>query len=55
MNNNRYSLHKPSIECFNDNISEINKLNNGKREKYILIDDIKKELSLDPNEYQKMM
>ena len=36
LNNNRFSLHKPSIECFNDNINEINRLNNDKREKYKL-------------------
>ena len=33
LNDNRYSLHKPSIECFNKNISEINRLNRSKREK----------------------
>ena len=44
LNNNRYSLHKPSIECFNHKISEINRLSNGKREKYKLTDDIKKDI-----------
>ena len=53
LNDNRYSLHKPSIEFFNKNISEINRLNRSKQEKYILTDEIKKELSLDPGVYQK--
>ena len=53
LNGNRYSLPKPSIECFNSNISEIDRLNRSTREKYILTDEIKKELSLDPDVYQK--
>ena len=53
LNGNRYSLHKPSIECFNDNISEINRLNKSIHKKYKLTDEIKKELSLDFNAYQK--
>ena len=53
LNGNSYSLHKPSIECFNSNVSEINRLNRSTREKYILTDEIKKELSLDPDAYQK--
>ena len=35
LNGNRYSLHKPLIECFNDNISEINRLNRKAHEKKI--------------------
>ena len=27
LNDHRYLLYKPSIECFNDNINEINKIN----------------------------
>ena len=53
LNDNSYFLHKPSIECFDSNISEINRLNSSKREKYKLYDQIKKELSLDPDVYQK--
>ena len=47
------SLYKPTLEFFNDNINEKNKINNNKR-KYALTDEIRKELALDPNIYQKM-
>ena len=53
LNGNRYSLHKPLIECFNDNISEINRLNKSIHKNYKLTDEIKKELSLNFNVYQK--
>ena len=43
LNNYRYSLYKPNLECFNDNINEINKINSDKR-KYILTDEMKKNL-----------
>ena len=35
LNSNRYSLLKPSIECFNDNICEINRTNRDTYEKLI--------------------
>ena len=53
LNGNRYSLLKPSIECFNDNIREINKINRDTSKKSKLTDKIKKELALDFNEHQK--
>ena len=53
LNGNRYSLHKPLIECFNDNISEISRLNRDTREKYKITDEIKKEPSLGFEAYQK--
>ena len=46
LNDCRYSLLKPSIECFKDNISEINRINRDTREKSKLTAEIKKELSL---------
>ena len=53
LNGIRYSLRKPLIECFNDNISEINRLNKSIHKNYKLTDEIKKELSLNFNAYQK--
>ena len=41
-----YSLFKPSIKRYMDNINEINKINKDKREKYKLTDQIKKDLCL---------
>ena len=38
----RYSLVKPSIKRYMDNINEIDKLNKDKREKYKLTDQIRK-------------
>ena len=52
--NNRYAIIKPTLQRFNNNISEINKINSDKGKKYTLTDEIKKELALDPNIYQKM-
>ena len=46
LNDNRYSFIKPSIECFRDNISEINRINRDTCKKYKLTDEIKKELPL---------
>ena len=46
LNNNRYSLVKPSIKCYMYNITEINKINKVKHEKYKLPDKIKKDLCL---------
>ena len=53
LNGIRYSLRKPLIECFNDNISETNRLNKSIHKNYKLTDEIKKELSLNFNAYQK--
>ena len=46
LNDYRYSLFKPSMECFRDNISKINRINRDKCEKYNLTDEIKKDLCL---------
>ena len=54
LNDNRYTIIKPSLHRFNDNIREINKINRGKCKKYKLTDEIKNELELDPSEYQKL-
>ena len=54
LNDNRYTIIKPSLHRFNDNIREINKINRDKCRKQKLTDEIKKELALDPSEYQKM-
>ena len=51
--NDRYAIIEPSIQRFNDNINEINQMNRDKCKKYKLTDEIKKELALDPSEYQK--
>ena len=47
LNEYRYSLCKPTLECFNNNINEINKIDNMPRKKYVLTDQIKEELRLD--------
>ena len=54
LNDNRYTIIKPSLHQFNDNIREINKINRDKCKKYKLTDEIKKELALDPSEYHKL-
>ena len=54
LNDNTYTIIKPSLHRFNDNIREINKINRDKCKKYKLTDEIKKELALDPSEYQKL-
>ena len=41
LNDNRYTIIKPSLHCFNDNIREINKINRDKCKKYKLTDEIK--------------
>ena len=51
---NRYAIIKPTLERFNNNINEINKINRDKCTRYELTDEIKKELRLDLNIYQKM-
>ena len=53
-NDNRYAIIKPTLERFNNNINEINKINRDKCTRYELTDEIKKELRLDLNIYQKM-
>ena len=42
LNDNRYTIIKPSSYCFNDNIREINKIKRDKCKKYKLTDEIKK-------------
>ena len=46
LNDQRYSLYKPTIECFNDNINEINRINSIPPKIYKLTDEIKEELRL---------
>ena len=52
--NDRYGILKPTRERFNNNIIEINKINSIPPKIYKLTDEIKEELALDPNTYQKM-
>ena len=47
LNDHRYSLYKPTIECFNDNINEINRINSIPPKIYKLTDEIKEYLRLD--------
>ena len=46
LNDYRYSLCKPFLQCFKDNIAEIKRINNN-RQIYKLKDKIKKDLRLD--------
>ena len=46
LNDHRYSLYKPTIESFNDNINEINRINSIPPKIYKLTDEIKEELRL---------
>ena len=48
LNGHRYSLQKPTIECFNDNINEINRLNIIPPKIYKITDEIREELHLYP-------
>ena len=48
LNGHRYSLHKPTIECFNDNINEINRIISIPPKIYKLTDEIREELRLYP-------
>ena len=41
LNDNRYTIIKPSLHRFNDNIKEINKINRDKCKKYKLTEEIK--------------
>ena len=47
-NDHRYSLYKPTIECFNNNINEINRINSVPPKMYKLTDEIREELRLYP-------
>ena len=47
-NDHRYSLYKPTIECFNNNINEINRINSIPPKIYKLTDEIREELRLYP-------
>ena len=48
LNDHRYSLYKPTIECFTDNINEINRINSRHPKIYKLTDEIREELRLYP-------
>ena len=48
LNDHRYSLYKPTLECFNNNINEINRINSIPPKIYKLTDEIKEELRLYP-------
>ena len=48
LNDQSYSLYKPTLECFNNNINEINRLNSIPRKIYKLTDEIRKDLRLYP-------
>ena len=53
LNDHRYSLYKPTIERFNNNINEINRINSIPPKIYKTADEIREELRLYP-EYSKM-
>ena len=46
LNDQRYSLYKPTIECFNNNINKINRINSIPPKIYKLTDEIKEDLRL---------
>ena len=48
LNDQRYSLYKPTIECFNNNINEINRINSIPPKIYKITDEIREELRLCP-------
>ena len=48
LNDHRYSLYKPTLECFNNNINEINRLNSIPPKIYNITDEIRVELRLYP-------
>ena len=48
LNDHSCSLYKPTKECFNDNINEINRINSIPPTIYKLTDEIKEELRLYP-------
>ena len=41
LNDHRYSLYKPTLECFNNNVYEINRINSIRPKIYKLTDEIK--------------
>ena len=47
LNDHRYSLYKPTLECFNDNITEINRIDSIPPKIYKLTDKIKEDLRFD--------
>ena len=47
LNDSRYSLFKPTIQCFNANINEIDNISSNNRKTHKLTDKIKKDLYLD--------
>ena len=47
LNDHRYSLYKPTLECFNNNINEIDRINSIPPKIYKLTDEIKEDLRLD--------
>ena len=47
LNDHRYFLYKPTLECFNNNINEINRINSIPPKIYKLTDEIKEDLRLD--------
>ena len=47
LNDNRYSLYKRTLQCFNDNVNGINIVNTNTPKIYKLTDEIKKDLRLD--------
>ena len=48
LNDHRYSLYKPTLECFNDNIYEINRLSSIPPKIYKITNEIREELRLYP-------
>ena len=48
LNDHKSSLYRPTIECFNDNINEINRLNSIPPKIYKITDEIREELRLYP-------
>ena len=44
----RYSLYKPTIECFNDKINEINRINSIPPKIYKITDELREDLDLCP-------
>ena len=48
LNDHRYSLYKPTLQRFNDNINEINRINSIPPKIYKITDEIREELLLYP-------
>ena len=48
LDDHRYSLYKPILQCLNDNINEINRINGIPPKIYKLTDEIREELRLYP-------